>query len=161
MISVLVSDIEMTMFKILWFAQKPLLRIRDVYPGSESFPCRIQDQKDLRTPDPHPHQRAPRITIRGVHSGSGSWFFTHPGSRIQGSKGSRIRIRNTAKKLPWLVDRTLFVNSTIPCAGTYLSLFFFHSTVEKKTCTPRYKRSLFFVYSTMEKKTFTLRCYKR
>ncbi len=30
--------------------------------------------------------------------GSGSWFFTHPGSRIQVSKstGTRIRIRNTA-----------------------------------------------------------------
>ncbi len=36
-----------------------------------------------------------------VHPGSGSWFFTHPGSRIQGVKkgtGSRIRIRNTASR---------------------------------------------------------------
>jgi hypothetical protein len=28
--------------------------------------------------------------IRIVHPGSGSWFFTHPGSRIQGSKRHRI-----------------------------------------------------------------------
>ncbi len=30
-----------------------------------------------------------------VHPGSGSWFFTHPVSRIQWSKRHRIRIRNT------------------------------------------------------------------
>jgi hypothetical protein len=29
--------------------------------------------------------------IRVVHPGSGSWFFTHPGSRGQKSTGSRIR----------------------------------------------------------------------
>jgi hypothetical protein len=29
--------------------------------------------------------------------GSGSWLFTHSGSRIQGSKRHRIRIRNTAR----------------------------------------------------------------
>ncbi len=36
-----------------------VLRIRDVYPGSEFFPSRIQDQKDSRIPLPlpHPHQR--------------------------------------------------------------------------------------------------------
>ncbi len=28
--------------------------------------------------------------IRVVHPGSGSWFFTHPGSQIQGSKKYRI-----------------------------------------------------------------------
>ncbi len=28
--------------------------------------------------------------IRVVHHGSGSWFFTHPGSRIQGSKRHRM-----------------------------------------------------------------------
>ncbi len=28
--------------------------------------------------------------VRVVHPGSGSWFFTHPGSRIQGSKRHRI-----------------------------------------------------------------------
>ncbi len=30
-----------------------------------------------------------------IWSGSRSWFFTHPGSWIQGSKRHRIRIRNT------------------------------------------------------------------
>ncbi len=34
--------------------------------------------------------------IRVVHTGSGSCFFTHPGSRGQKGNGSRIRIRNTA-----------------------------------------------------------------
>ncbi len=33
--------------------------------------------------------------IRVVHPGSGSWFFTHPGSRGQKCTESRIRIRNT------------------------------------------------------------------
>jgi hypothetical protein len=38
---------------------KAVLRIRDVYPGSEFFPSRIQDQKDswIPDPDPDPHQR--------------------------------------------------------------------------------------------------------
>jgi hypothetical protein len=39
----------------------PVLRIRDVYPGSWiiNFPSRIQGQKDSRSwiPDPDPHQR--------------------------------------------------------------------------------------------------------
>jgi hypothetical protein len=35
------------------------------------------------------------IMIRVVHLGYGSCYFSHPGSRIQGSKGHRIRIRNT------------------------------------------------------------------
>ncbi len=30
--------------------------------------------------------------IRVVHPGSGSWFFTHPGYRIQGQKGTGSRI---------------------------------------------------------------------
>ncbi len=36
-----------------------MLRIRDVYPGSEFFPSRILSQKDSRIPDPdyHQHQR--------------------------------------------------------------------------------------------------------
>ncbi len=33
--------------------------------------------------------------IRDDHPGSGFWFVTNPGSRIQGSKIPRIRIRNT------------------------------------------------------------------
>jgi hypothetical protein len=39
--------------------------------------------------------------IKVLHPGSGSGFFTYPGFRIQGQKGtgSRIRIRNTAKNL--------------------------------------------------------------
>jgi len=36
--------------------------------------------------------------IRDEHSGSGSWFFTHPWSRGQKGTGYRIRIRNTGRK---------------------------------------------------------------
>ncbi len=38
-----------------------------------------------------------RVVHPGPDPGSGSWLFTHPGSRIHGQKGteSRIRIRNT------------------------------------------------------------------
>jgi hypothetical protein len=32
----------------------PVLRIQDVYPGSEFFPSRIQGKKDSRFPDLHP-----------------------------------------------------------------------------------------------------------
>jgi hypothetical protein len=59
-------------------------------------------------PDPHPHQRifsilAQKIVSKlseiwskiPIHLVSGSWFFTHPGSRCQKSTGSRIRIHNT------------------------------------------------------------------
>ncbi len=88
---------------------KTVLRIRDVYPGSECSPSRMRifpsrsririkefkyifDAKIVSTlseiwsglfiPDPNPDPD----------------FFTHPGSRIQGSKRHRIRIRNTAQK---------------------------------------------------------------
>jgi hypothetical protein len=40
--------------------------------------------------------------IRVVHPGSGSWFFTHPGFRIQGvikAPDPRSRSRNTGHKL--------------------------------------------------------------
>jgi hypothetical protein len=36
---------------------KPVLRIRDVYPGSEFFPYRIHGRNDSRILDPDPHQR--------------------------------------------------------------------------------------------------------
>jgi hypothetical protein len=44
---------------------------RDVYPGSEFFPSRVQGQKDFRIPDPdpHPHQR---MFIPDPDPGSGS-----------------------------------------------------------------------------------------
>jgi hypothetical protein len=38
--------------------------------------------------------------IWDVHPGSGSCFFTHPGSRGQKVTGSRIRIRNTGVHPP-------------------------------------------------------------
>ncbi len=58
----------------------PVLRIRDVYPGSEFFPSRKYD--------PGCSSRI-RILI----------FFTHPGSRGQIGPGSRIRIRYTGFSL--------------------------------------------------------------
>ncbi len=78
---------------------KAVLQIRDVYPGSEFFPSRI--------PDLHQRILTQKLVfyalgnmIRVVHPGSGSWFFTHPGSRDQKGTGSRIRIRNTGLPCP-------------------------------------------------------------
>ncbi len=81
----------------------PVLWIRDVYPGSEFFPSRIPDPGSKRFPDPHPHPKNLEFKyfnpkncfqilgnmIQNVQSGSGSWFFTHLGSRIQGTKSHR------------------------------------------------------------------------
>ncbi len=56
---------------------------------------RMQGQKDSEYPDPH--QRIFGfffnilwIMIRDVHPGTGYWFFTHPGSRVQEGTGSAI-----------------------------------------------------------------------
>ncbi len=65
-----------------------VLRIRDVYPGSELFPSRTR-VKEFKYFNPKNGNM-----IRVVHPGSGSWLFTHPGSR--GQKGTGSRIRNTA-----------------------------------------------------------------
>ncbi len=51
--------------------------------------------------------------IRVVHPESGSWFFTHPGSRGQ-KKGTGSRIRNTEVKFVW-------ENRDAPCPS-YLTL---------------------------------------
>ncbi len=62
----------------------PVLRIRDVYPGSEYFSSRI--------PDTHQKVFQPKklfLSSRFVHPGSGSWFFTHPGSRCQKASDPR------------------------------------------------------------------------
>ncbi len=73
---------------------KAVLRIRDVYPGSDFFPS--------RKPDPHKKMLKKKkiisklseiwsgLFIPDPDSRSGSWFFTHPGSRIQVSKRHRI-----------------------------------------------------------------------
>jgi hypothetical protein len=77
-----------------------VLRIRDVYPGSEFISISDPESKRFRFLDPDPHQNNLSILTqkiisklsgnmnRGVHPGSGSWFF-YP-SRIQGSKRHRI-----------------------------------------------------------------------
>ncbi len=67
---------------------------------------RIEGSKKYRIPDPDPQYWKKRLCSGGewvwgdpnIHPGSGSWFFTHSGSRIQGSKstGSRIRICGSA-----------------------------------------------------------------
>ncbi len=44
-----------------------------------------------------------------VHPGSGSWVFTHPGSRGQKGSGSRIRIHNTACCLESLGEHNLII----------------------------------------------------
>ncbi len=82
-----------------------MLRIRNVYPGSDFFPSRIPDPNCL-----HPGSASKNLSIltqkkkkemgsncRKYDPGcsSGCWLSTHPGSRIQGSKRPRIRTRNT------------------------------------------------------------------
>ncbi len=70
-----------------------VLRIRDVYSGSDFFPSRIRIGSI-----PYPHQIIKYLTQKKwiINSRkydpccSGSWLFTHPGSRIQGSKRHRI-----------------------------------------------------------------------
>ncbi len=86
-----------------------VLRIRNVYPGSQIriFSSRIQDQKNI--PDP-----GSRIRIRikddpGCHPGSGSWFFTHPGSRIQGSKEHRIPYPDPQHWFQGVISKTIFL----------------------------------------------------
>ncbi len=86
----------------LWRLFMPVLLIRYVYTGSR-----------IRTffPIPDPGSKRFRIQafanmIRDVHPESGSWLFPYSGSRIQGSKRHRIRIRNTGLRLgvqnpPW------------------------------------------------------------
>ena len=65
-----------------------------VLPGSTSFPSRIPDPgfriKEFKCFNPKNCFYALGNMIQDVHPGSGSWFFTHPGSRIQGSKKHRI-----------------------------------------------------------------------
>ncbi len=82
-----------------------VLRTRDVYPVSEFFPSRIPDPGSKRFPNPHPHLRTivfePKklfLSSRKYDLGCSSRiriliFFTHPGSRIQGKKGTGSRIR--------------------------------------------------------------------
>ncbi len=57
-----------------------MLRVRDVYPGSAS--------KNLGILTPKNGFLALGNMIRVVHSGSGSWLFTHPGFRGQKGTGS-------------------------------------------------------------------------
>ncbi len=63
------------------------------------FPSRIQGQKDsgsrihikeFKYFNPKKLFASSRNMIRDVHPGSWTWFLTHPGSRIQGSKRHRI-----------------------------------------------------------------------
>ncbi len=88
------SEHYCAMLQISWSAA--VLRIRDVYPGSDFFSSRILDT----------HQRIlvfyskimvsklseiwSRLFISDPNPGSGSWLFTRPGSRIQASKMHRI-----------------------------------------------------------------------
>jgi hypothetical protein len=89
----------------MWWQQMPQLvavwRIRDVIPDPGSKIFSIPDPgSEFSIQDPgfaskiltHGFQAFGNM-IRVAHPGSGSRFFTHPGSRIQGSK--RHRIRNT------------------------------------------------------------------
>ncbi len=76
---------------------QPVLRIRDDYLGSRIQIFSIQGKNISRSRNricikefKYFNPKALGNMIRDGHSGSGSWFFTHPGSRIQGSKRHRI-----------------------------------------------------------------------
>ncbi len=86
-----------------WFYFKSVLRIRDVYSGSRIriSPCRIPDLKDpgfgsasknLSIFNPKTSFYDLGNVIRDVNPGSRIKIriFSHPGSRIQGSKRHRI-----------------------------------------------------------------------
>ncbi len=77
----------------------PVLRIRDVYPGFRirSFSIPVPGSRFKKIPDPWSASKNLSIfnlmncfyalvnMIREEHPGSGYWFFTYPGSQIQGS----------------------------------------------------------------------------
>ncbi len=72
-----------------------MLRIRDVFPGSEFFLSRIQGpgagstSKNLSFFNSKKCFLALGNIIWDFHHGSGSGFFTHPGSQIPGSRGQK------------------------------------------------------------------------
>jgi hypothetical protein len=89
------------------------LRIRDVDPRSRIRFFSILDRgsrvkkipgsriririKEFEHFNPTKFLKLSAMFIPDPNPGYGSSFFTHPGSRIQGQKGTASRIRNTAK----------------------------------------------------------------
>jgi len=77
---------------------------------------------DPKFPIPDPNFFHPGSTsalgnlIRVVHPGSESWFFTHPGSRIQGSK--RHRIPDPDPQHCYVVKETAVVLRAVPSPGS-------------------------------------------
>ncbi len=77
--------------------------------GQKYSGSRIPRIQSKKSPDPEPGSASKNLSIvspkncfqalgniiRDVHPGSGSWFLTHPGSRIQRYKRHRIQIHNT------------------------------------------------------------------
>jgi hypothetical protein len=72
------------------FISHAVLRIRDVYPGSEFFLSRIPDPKFFRSGFKYLNPKKWSLNSRKYDQGCSSWLLTHPGSRIQGSKRHRI-----------------------------------------------------------------------
>ncbi len=61
------------------FSLMPVLQIRDVYPGSEFFPSRIQGQQDSRIPDPHTQYTRKYFNPKNCFQALGSMiWFVHP-----------------------------------------------------------------------------------
>jgi hypothetical protein len=86
------------------FFHKLMLRIRDVYPGSNFFPFRITDPRLRKSwiPYPDPHKKFQLFLtqklkrVLSIHPGYRilALGFFHPGSRVQGSKSTGFQIRN-------------------------------------------------------------------
>ncbi len=90
-------------------------QILDVYPASRIRNFSVLDPKSASKNRSILTQKiVSKLSemIRVVHPVSGSWFFTHPGSR--GQKGTGYRIRNTAT-----VDRPADVGPVLSPQGGY------------------------------------------
>ncbi len=103
-----VTDPEHCCYVYCTVHDQAVLRIRDVYPGSEFFPSRIRIKEFILRPKNF-------LSFRKCDPGCSSQipdpeFLSHPGpeSWIQGSKKHRIRIRNTVTRFQYSFCKTYF-----------------------------------------------------
>ena len=68
--------------------------------------------------------------FRVAHPGSGSEFFTHPGSRGQKGTGSRIRVLNTHPTLPFRAHIKALLPEVLRIRVVYPGFEIFPSRIE-------------------------------
>ncbi len=89
----------------IFLSWEPVLRVRDVYPGSGFFQpnpgSRVDKMPDLRSGSTYKNSSILTQKPMLLKKWSGMFipdlFFSHPWSGSQKSTGSRIRIRNTVE----------------------------------------------------------------